>query len=122
MVYDNDAVFGEVCLRPIPKLFYDAPHVNSNILKTFDEKTGEFVYTMKLPYAMAFTPIIQLNAKGGERLWLTSDHEWVNGGPGDEKTVIILSASSMCATQGSITLTVCTIYTVSGLWCAVARN
>lgn len=82
VVYDNDTTFGTICLRPIPKLHYDAPHVNSNILKTYEN--GEYVYTMKLPHAMAFTPIIQLVAKGDERLWLTTDHEWVNGGPGDE--------------------------------------
>ncbi len=81
VVYEED-VFGEICLRQIPKLHYDAPHINSNILRTYEN--GEYVYTMKLPYAMAFTPIIQLVAKGGEKLWLTTDHEWVNGGPGDE--------------------------------------
>lgn len=82
VVYDNDNIFGAVCLRQIPKLYYDAPHINSNILHHVEN--GEHIYTMKLPHAMAFTPIIQMNAKGGEKLWLTSDHEWVNGGPGDE--------------------------------------
>ena len=82
VVYDNDSTFGKTYLRQIPKLYYGAPRVNCDILHTVEN--GEHVYTMKLPHAMAFTPIIQLMAQGGEKLWLTSDHEWVNGGPGDE--------------------------------------
>ncbi len=80
-VYDG-AAFGRTLIRPIPLLRYGAPHVNCNILSGRDGE--EYTYTMKLPYAMAFTPIVQLTADGGERLWLSSDREWVNGGPGDE--------------------------------------
>ena len=81
VVYDNKT-FGKTYLRPIPNLYYGNAYIDCAILHTIEQ--NEHIYTIKLPYAMAFTPIIQLIANGGEQLWLTSDHEWVNGGPGDE--------------------------------------
>lgn len=43
--------------------------------------------TVKLPYAMHFSPYIKLSANGGEKIDIRSDRYEVHGGPGDTKNI-----------------------------------
>lgn len=70
-----------LCLpRPIPLIRF-AP-----VCAAPFEKNGTR-YTVRLPYAMQFTPWFRIEAQGGERLDIRSDRYFVHGGPGDQHNV-----------------------------------
>jgi hypothetical protein len=83
-VYENQ-VWGDCYLRPIP-LHRHLPAVPAAL------KDG----TAKLPYAMWFTVELEVNAKGGEVLWLRSDRFEVNGGPYDRNVYSSQSLEFVC--------------------------
>ncbi|MDR1617212.1 MAG: hypothetical protein LBR98_09430 [Syntrophomonadaceae bacterium] len=79
VVYLNN-LWGDLYERPIPL------HRISESCLEVPKRRGDYVYTVDLPYAMAFIPVIECKAKGGEILDVRTDRFAVNGGPGDENT------------------------------------
>ncbi len=72
----GDKPWGELHERPIPQLFF-TDRIPCEAVRGCEK------YTVKLPYAMHFSPYIKLMAKGGEVVDIRSDRYAVNGGPGD---------------------------------------
>lgn len=73
----DETVYGIPVRRPIPLLrFHDV--VIGQTLSQWDH-----TYRLRLPYAMAFTPYFEVEAQGGEVIWICSDRYEVPGGPGD---------------------------------------
>lgn len=78
MVIGNygDLPWGELVERPIPMLFFGDR-------VPCEGERGDGIISVKLPYAMHFSPYIRLKADGGEKIDMRSDRFFVNGGPGD---------------------------------------
>ena len=76
----GDAPWGMLAMRPIPLLFF------TDRIPCAYSACGEKT-TVKLPYAMHFSPYIKLFANGGEKIDIRSDRYKVHGGPGDTKNV-----------------------------------
>lgn len=72
----GDKPWGELLERPIP-----LPRFGERI--PCEAVRNGAVYTVKLPYAMQFSPYIKVSSKGGEVIDIRSDRYAVNGGPGD---------------------------------------
>ncbi len=74
----GDGPWGELVKRPVPALFF-GPRQKCEYSRT------EGICRVKLPYAMHFSPWIEVVADGGEKIDIRSDRYAVKGGPGDEK-------------------------------------
>jgi len=72
----GDAPWGNLVRRCVPLLFF-----SDRIKCEFTKIDNKF--TVKLPYAMHFSPYIKVCANGGEVIDMRSDRFDVNGGPGD---------------------------------------
>ncbi len=75
------AAWGDLYVRPVP-LLKVCPAVMCPALTVRNN-----IYTAELPHAMAFFPVLRVNAEAGARIFLCTDHYEVHGGPGDEKNV-----------------------------------
>lgn len=69
--------WGELYERPIPLFRLNPPSTVQAV------PSGENCWRVALPYAMTFSPLIKLLAKGGEKIDVFSDRYVVTGGPGD---------------------------------------
>ena len=76
----GDAPFGELLPRSVPLLFF-TERIPSQYSVCNDK------LTVKLPYAMQFSPYIKLSAAGNERIDVRSDRYEVHGGPGDTHNI-----------------------------------
>ena len=76
-IYQNQ-VWGDLYERPIPQVKFD------EICECQEVNYQKGSYSAQLPYAMAFIPYIEVNAKGGEVIDIRSDRYEIHGGPGDE--------------------------------------
>lgn len=70
--------WGQLYERPVPQIRTTTIKMSEAITKKNNE------YIVNLPHAMAYSPYIELNAKGGEIIRICSDRYTINGGPGDE--------------------------------------
>ena len=77
-VYENQ-VWGDLYERPVPLLRLYPPAILDSVPFT------DGAYTCDLPYAMAFSPIVEIDAQGGETMDFFTDRYCVNGGPGGTK-------------------------------------
>lgn len=76
-VFEN-TVWGHIYERPIPLI-----RANRAVkLEALSQKKRRYIGN--LPYAMTFSPVIEVMAVGGEVLDIRSDRYTINGGPGDE--------------------------------------
>lgn len=74
--YENE-VWGDLYKRPIPL------HKFSDLIECEQINAEDNKYIVDFPYALQFTPYIEVEAKGGEIIDIRSDRYNVNGGPGD---------------------------------------
>ena len=72
------SLFGTPVPRPIP-LFAFGKNVSAEFKKNGNQ------YTVKLPYAMQFSPYMKIHGHKGAVIDIRSDRYYVNGGPGDDK-------------------------------------
>jgi len=73
----NAKRWGDMYLRSIPLHRFSEKVMYKNL------QHEDGVYSINLPHAMAFFPVIQVEADGGEKVVIYTDRYIVNGGPGD---------------------------------------
>lgn len=76
----RDLPWGTLAPRPVPLLRF-----TDRVPCSYSTCGNKF--TVKLPYAMHFSPYIKLSANGGEKIDIRSDRYLIHGGPGDTKNV-----------------------------------
>ncbi len=74
--YPNQC-WGELYERPIPPIRFGQKQAAPL------RQTGPTGWQAQLPHAMTFSPYLEVNAQGGEKITLYTDRYLVNGGPGD---------------------------------------